>query len=85
MVHALLLYKINPNKDTYAMARRNLETNINIRLNLDDMNVLKKEAVMIDDGGEKINKKIKNPSIVNLINEYQNNGFTLEKVTSANG
>ena len=26
------------------MARRNLETNINIRLNLDDMNVLKKEA-----------------------------------------
>ena len=49
------------------------------------MNVLKKEAVMIDDGGEKINKKIKNPSIVNLINEYQNNGFTLEKVTSANG
>jgi len=67
------------------MARRNLETNINIRLNLDDMNVLKKEAVMIDDGGEKINKKIKNPSIVNLINEYQNNGFTLEKVTSANG
>ena len=27
--------------------------------------------VMIDNGGEKINrKKIKNPSIVNLINEY---------------
>ena len=26
------------------MARRNLETNINIRLNLDDMNVLKKET-----------------------------------------
>ena len=40
-------------------------------------------SVMIDDGGDKINrKKIKNPSIVNLINEYQNNGFTLEKVTS---
>ena len=39
--------------------------------------------VMIDNGGEKINrKKIKNPSIVNLINEYQNNGFTPEKVTS---
>ena len=43
----------------------------------------KELSVMIDDGGEKINgKKIKNPSIVNLINEYQNNGFTLEKVTS---
>ena len=42
----------------------------------------KELSVMIDDG-EKINrKKIKNPSIVNLINEYQNNGFTLEKVTS---
>ena len=26
------------------MARKNLETNINIRLNLDDMNVLKKET-----------------------------------------
>ena len=26
------------------MARKNLETNINIRLNLDDMNVLKKQA-----------------------------------------
>ena len=39
--------------------------------------------VMIDNGGEKINrKKIKNPSIVNLINEYQSNGFVLEKVTS---
>ena len=43
------------------MAWRNLETNINIRLNLDDMNVLKKEAVMIDDGGEKINKKNQKP------------------------
>ena len=31
-------------KNTYAIARRNLETNINIRLNLDDMNVLKKET-----------------------------------------
>ena len=39
--------------------------------------------VIIDNGEEKLNKKkIKNPSIVNLINEYQNNGFTLEKVTS---
>ena len=43
----------------------------------------KELTVMIDDGGGKINrKKIKNPSIVNLINEYQSNGFTLEKVTS---
>ena len=43
----------------------------------------KELSILIDDGGEKINrKKIKNPSIVNLINEYQNNGFTLEKVTS---
>ena len=42
----------------------------------------KELSVMIDDG-EKINrKKIKNPSIVNLINEYQNNVITLEKVTS---
>ena len=40
-------------------------------------------SVIIDNGEEKLNrKKIKNPSIVNLINEYQNNGFTLEKVTS---
>jgi hypothetical protein len=39
--------------------------------------------VIIDDGGEKLKKKkIKNPSIVNLINEYQDNDFTLEKVTS---
>ena len=39
--------------------------------------------VIIDDGGEKLKKKkIKNPSIVKLINEYQDNGFTLEKVTS---
>ena len=50
---------------------------------VDIVNQSSKElSVMIDDG-EKINrKKIKNPSIVNLINEYQNNGFTLEKVTS---
>ena len=40
-------------------------------------------SVIIDDGGEKLNKKkIKNPSIVNLISEYQDNGFILEKVTS---
>ena len=39
--------------------------------------------VIIDDGGEKLKrKKIKNPSIVNLINEYQDNGFILEKLTS---
>jgi len=44
MVHALLLYKIKPIKNTNTMARKNLETNINIRLNLDDMNVLKKQA-----------------------------------------
>jgi hypothetical protein len=37
---------------------------------------------MIDDGDKINKKKIKNSSIVNLINEYQNNGFTLEKVTS---
>ena len=43
-VHALLLYKINPNKNIYTMARKNLETNINIRLNLDDMIVLKEQA-----------------------------------------
>ena len=37
---------------------------------------------MIDSGDEKIKrKKIKNPSIVSLINEYQNEGYTLEKVT----
>ena len=36
-------------------------------------------SVIIDDDGEKLKKKkIKNPSIVNLINEYQDNGFTLE-------
>ena len=44
IVHALLLCKINPIKNTNTMARKNLETNINIRLNLDDMNVLKKQA-----------------------------------------
>jgi len=43
----------------------------------------KELSVIIDDGGEKLKKKkIKNPSIVKLINEYQDNGFTLEKVTS---
>ena len=36
--------EFNPNKNTYTLARRNLETNINIRLNLDEMNVLKKQA-----------------------------------------
>ncbi len=37
---------------------------------------------MIDDGEGAIEReKIKNPSIVNLINDYQENGFVLEKVT----
>ena len=36
--------EFNPIKNTHTMARKNLETNINIRLNLDDMNVLKKET-----------------------------------------
>jgi predicted DNA binding CopG/RHH family protein len=36
--------EFNPIKNTHTMARKNLETNINIRLNLDDMNVLKKQA-----------------------------------------
>ena len=42
----------------------------------------KELTVLIDSGDEKIKrKKIKNPSIVSLINEYQNEGYTLEKVT----
>ena len=41
MVHALLLYRINPNKNNNTIAKINLETNINIRLNLEDINVLK--------------------------------------------
>ncbi len=37
---------------------------------------------MIDNGKGEIEKeKLKNPSIVSLINKYQNEGFTLEKVT----
>jgi predicted DNA binding CopG/RHH family protein len=36
--------EFNPIKNPHTMARKNLETNINIRLNLDDMNVLKKQA-----------------------------------------
>ena len=35
----------------------------------------------IDDGKEVIKKNIKNPSIVKLIKEYQNQGFKLEAVT----
>ena len=43
----------------------------------------KEIVIMIDDGEEEIErKKIKNPSVVSLINEYQSNGFVLEKVTS---
>tara|TARA_B110000285_G_scaffold50184_1_gene57039 strand:- start:256 stop:606 length:351 start_codon:yes stop_codon:yes gene_type:complete len=43
----------------------------------------KELVIMIDVGSEEIErKKIKNPSIVSLINEYQSNGFVLEKVTS---
>jgi len=42
----------------------------------------KELVVLIDDGeGEIEIEKIKNPSIVNLINEYQEQGFALEKVT----
>ena len=42
----------------------------------------KELAVLIDDGeGEIEREKIKNPSIVNLINNYQEKGFALEKVT----
>ena len=42
----------------------------------------KELEVLIDDGeGEIEREKIKNPSIVNLINDYQEQGFTLEKVT----
>jgi hypothetical protein len=43
----------------------------------------KELVIMIDNGEEEIErKKIKNPSVVSLINEYQNNGFVLQKVTS---
>ncbi len=42
----------------------------------------KELVVLIDDGeGEIESEKIKNPSIVNLINDYQEQGFALEKVT----
>ena len=42
----------------------------------------KELVVLIDDGeGEIEREKIKTPSIVNLINEYQEQGFALEKVT----
>ena len=38
----------------------------------------KELVIMIDVGSEEIErKKIKNPSIVSLINEYQSNGFVL--------
>ena len=36
--------EFNPNKKPHTMARKNLETNINIRLHLDDMIVLKEQA-----------------------------------------
>jgi|TARA_X000000950_G_scaffold171858_1_gene209387 hypothetical protein len=42
----------------------------------------KELVVLIDDGqGEIEREKIKNPSIVSLINDYQEQGFALEKVT----
>lgn len=42
----------------------------------------KELVVLIDDGeGEIERERIKNPSIVSLINDYQEQGFTLEKVT----
>ena len=42
----------------------------------------KELVVLIDNGeGEIEREKIKNPSIVNLINDYQEQGFALEKVT----
>ena len=36
--------EFNPNKKPHTMARKNLETNINIRLHLDDIIVLKEQA-----------------------------------------
>lgn len=49
---------------------------------IDVVEQTKKELVYrIDNGDEIIKKKVKNPSIVHLINEYQKEGFELKKVT----
>jgi len=49
---------------------------------IDVLEQSKKQLIYkIDDGQEVIKKTIKNPSIVKLIKEYQNQGFKLEAVT----
>ncbi len=49
---------------------------------IDILEQSKKQLIYkIDDGKEVIKKNIKNPSIVKLIKEYQNQGFKLEAVT----
>ena len=49
---------------------------------IDVLEQSKKQLIYkIDDGKEVIKKNIKNPSIVKLIKEYQNQGFKLEAVT----
>ena len=49
---------------------------------IDVLEQSKKQLIYrIDDGREVIKKNIKNPSIVKLIKEYQNQGFKLEAVT----
>ena len=49
---------------------------------IDVLEQSKKQLVYnIDDGKEVVKKNIKNPSIVKLIKEYQNQGFRLEAVT----
>ena len=49
---------------------------------IDVLEQSKKQLIYkVDDGQEVIKKNIKNPSIVKLINEYQNQGFKLEAVT----
>ena len=49
---------------------------------IDILEQSKKQLIYkIDDGKEVIKKNVKNPSIVKLIKEYQNQGFKLEAVT----
>ena len=49
---------------------------------IDVLEQSKKQLIYKIDDGEKVTKKIdKNPSIVKLIREYQNQGFQLEAVT----
>ena len=49
---------------------------------IDVLEQSKKQLIYkIDDGQEVIKKTIKNPSVVKLIKEYQNQGFKLEAVT----